>query len=172
VDDDSDRPRVATEDYINSMTHNGVPPSTLDFKLGAVCSIMRNFNVAKGLVKHQKCVITALRGTFVEIRLIDGPQRSTDSIIIPRISFKFRPPYCSFSVLRKQIPLRLAYACTFNGVHGMTLDASVVDCRYDAFAHGQLYTAISRIRTRGDGRLLVPEDYDASRNVVSQLLLQ
>ncbi|KAJ8589561.1 hypothetical protein M405DRAFT_738385 [Rhizopogon salebrosus TDB-379] len=51
-------------------------------------------------------------------------------------------------------PLRPAYATTFNGCQGLTLDKTVLDLRCDVFVHGQLYTAHSRIRVRGDSRML------------------
>jgi ATP-dependent exoDNAse (exonuclease V) alpha subunit len=57
-------------------------------------------------------------------------------------------------VQRVQFPLRVAYACTFNGCVGLTLDKTVLDLRTPVFAHGQLYTALSRVRCRADTRLL------------------
>ncbi|KAH8928617.1 hypothetical protein BT69DRAFT_1200595, partial [Atractiella rhizophila] len=50
-----------------------------------------------------------------------------------------------FKVLRKQVPLRLACAGTFNSCQGLTCDMIGLDLQGDVFAHGQLYTAISRI---------------------------
>ncbi|KAJ8590070.1 hypothetical protein M405DRAFT_816876 [Rhizopogon salebrosus TDB-379] len=55
-------------------------------------------------------------------------------------------------------PLRPAYATTFNGCQGLTLDKTVLDLRCDVFVHGQLYTALSRIRVRGDSRMLFSDD--------------
>jgi hypothetical protein len=51
-------------------------------------------------------------------------------------------------------PLQPAYATTFNGCQGLTLDKTVLDLRCDVFVHGQLYTALSCIRVRGDSRML------------------
>jgi hypothetical protein len=70
-----------------------------------------------------------------------------------------------------QLPLRLAYATTFNGCVGLTLDRTVLDQRTPVFAHGQLYT---RIRHRRDSRILLKEGVveAVSTNVVyCQLLL-
>ncbi|KIK34665.1 hypothetical protein CY34DRAFT_97558 [Suillus luteus UH-Slu-Lm8-n1] len=43
---------------------------------------------------------------------------------------------------------------TFNGCQGLTLERAVLDVRTDAFAHGQLYTVLLRVRNRDDIRAL------------------
>jgi ATP-dependent exoDNAse (exonuclease V) alpha subunit len=53
-----------------------------------------------------------------------------------------------FALLRKQFPLRVAYAVTINRAQGQELDRALVDIRDNVFTHGQCYVALSRVRRR------------------------
>lgn len=50
----------------------------------------------------------------------------------------------------RQFPLNLGYAMTIHKAQGKTLDAVVVDISRGAFAHGQVYVALSRTRRASD----------------------
>jgi hypothetical protein len=60
-----------------------------------------------------------------------------------------------------QIPLKLAWAATVHKSQGQTLDAATIEAEMGSFAHGQLYVALSRVRSI-DGlylrRRLAPDD--------------
>lgn len=87
--------------------------------------------------------------------------------------FEFKPQRVNWTVQRRQFPLRLAYATTFNSCQGLTLDRVVLDLTMPVFAHGQLYTSLSRVRTAGDICILRdPDETDHSTlNVVYHDLL-
>ncbi len=56
----------------------------------------------------------------------------------------------------KQFPLNLGYAMTIHKAQGKTLDAVVVDISRGAFAHGQVYVALSRTRHSSDMHIAAP----------------
>ncbi|KAF9232085.1 hypothetical protein BU15DRAFT_55416 [Melanogaster broomeanus] len=152
------------------LTHTGIPPYRLDLKVHAICALQCNLSVDKGLVHNARVEITALHQRFIEVRLLND----NCTHCIPCITFTFSPPHSGWTINHKQFPLRLAYATTFNGCQGLTLTRTVLDLHTDSFAHGQLYTALSRVRKHEDSMVLYNQSNDAkdTANVVyPQLLL-
>jgi hypothetical protein len=111
---------------------------------------MRNLSVDSGLVKNARVIIRRLSRHVVEVETLPSEVNSYTAgrFLLPRINFEFQPKGCPWTVQRRQFPLRLAYATTFNSCQGLTLDRAVIDIRVPTFAHGQLYTALSRVRCR------------------------
>ena len=90
------------------------------------------------------------------------------------ITFSFNPRGSNWAVNHRQFPVRAAYATTFNGLQSLTLQRAVSDLRSDPFAHGQLYTTLSRVRNRNDIRVLFApnnEDRDTANILFKRFLL-
>jgi len=65
-----------------------------------------------------------------------------------------------------------AYATTFNSCQGLTLDRIGADLTRPVFSYGQLYTALSQIRNRQCGMVLLPEEKVNTPNVTYFELLR
>jgi hypothetical protein len=82
-------------------------------------------------------------------------------VYIPRIRFKFSLKYAtSFSMLRTQFPLRLAYAMTYNKGQGQTFHKTLLDITTAPFAHGHFYVGNSRVRSSANVRFYLEEPKD------------
>jgi hypothetical protein len=166
-------------DYLSMLYEPGIPAHKLRLKVGAIYTIVRNLSIKDGLVKNARVIIEQLHQYSVVVRLLPF-QTSTHlggsrclTFPFSRINFEFRPQRSSWTILRRQLPLRLAYATTFNSCQGLTLDRAIVDLTSPVFAHGQLYGALTRFRERHNARALFASDnlLGQTANVVSQELL-
>lgn len=129
----------------------------------------------KWLVKNARVRILELHRHIVRVELLHSATPLTDDrcFYLPRINFDFHPQHTSWTVERSQFPLRLAYATTFNSCQGLTLDKVVLDLTNPVFAHGQLYTSLSRVRRGSDIHVLLSPDNESCQtiNVVHPQLL-
>ena len=167
-DPDEQLPSAVESDYLAMLNEPGVPPHQLHLKTGAICCVLRNLCIEKGLVKNARVRITELRRHIVRVELLRTTPSSDDSdcsFYLPRINFDFQPQNTSWTVRRRQFPLRLAYATTFNSCQGLTLDKVVLDLTTPVFAHGQLYTSLSRVRRSSDIRILLSPDNEDCQTV-------
>src|SRR6184192_33332 len=111
---------------------------------------MRNLSIDHGLVKNVRVIVRRMLRHTIEVETLPNETNDfqTGCYPLPRINFEFQPRFCPWTIRRRQFPLRLAYATTFNSCQGLTLDRAILDTRVPVFAHGQLYTALSRVRSR------------------------
>lgn len=170
------------------MVATGVPPHTLPLKVGTVCMITANLDPAATLMNGSRVVVVACGQHTVSVmkpedwdsrpRVDDEEmQRIVVPVhLIPPINFEFGVSAIGVKVKRRQFPLRLVYAVTFNKSQGKPLDRAAIGLRKLCFAHGQLYVALSRVRGRQFICLLInvsdrrPNGV-AARNVVHQAIL-
>jgi len=146
-------------DYVRYRRPNGMPDYSLMAKVGGVYRLLRNFSIDMGLVKNVRVVVTGTGSKLITVRVLRDTQTpGTDpsaDILLPRIVFKERLP-SGHTLCRRQFPLAPAYASTFHSCQGLTLDSVGVDLTEEVFTHGQLYTALSRIRRRSDAIVRLP----------------
>lgn len=121
----------------------------LALKPGARVMFLRN--------DRQKRWVNGTVGTVLECRARDVSVQVGPSVFTvgaetwENVRYKFSPqsgkvePTVVGTFI--QIPLRIAYAVTIHKSQGLTLERARIDLGKGAFAHGQLYVALSRCRS-------------------------
>nr|GAT43072.1 ATP-dependent DNA helicase [Mycena chlorophos] len=175
-DDVGALPPASVLDYVARRTPPGLPAHAITIKTNCVFRLLRNFSIDRGLVKNTRAVVTQVGYRLITVRVLRAGDLAfagsmDDEVLIPRICFDAKLP-SGHTLLRRQFPLAPAYATTFNSCQGLTLNRLGVDLTRPVFSHGQLYTALSRIRHRSHAQVRLRDEVEAVPNVTyTELLL-
>jgi ATP-dependent DNA helicase PIF1 len=124
-------------------------PTSLKLKKGAQVILLINKDIEMGLVNGSVGIVQNLYENSVEVKFAYG------TVLIENNNWEIRQN--EFDALtsamkkvvlatRKQIPLKLAWSMSIHKAQGSTLDRAEIDIA-DAFASGQVYVALSRVRS-------------------------
>ena len=108
--------------------------------------LLLNFNPSKGLVNGTKSICLATNSKVIQAEIATG-SKAGEIVAIPRITIESQPEQAGIHFQRLQFPVRLAFAMTINKSQGQTLDFVGLYLPSLVFSYGQLYIAMSRIKT-------------------------
>lgn len=137
--------------YLEGHDHPSMPPVQLALRETDPIFVLRNLDPSVGLVKGKRANVIQVGPTGRTVQVVTS---NGDTHTLPRICFHGTLNGLSF--LRRQLPVRLAYAGTVHRAQGESLARVVVDLRRSFWEHGQLYVAVSRVRDPGGLMVLLP----------------
>ena len=151
---------MMTQELMRYCDKGDVPAHELKLKVGDLCILMRNLDKTEGLTNNQRVIVRGFQNRSIAISIANDPTATIHHI--ERHKFRTNIPGTAFEMVRKQFPMKLAYAFTVHKAQGQELQAVLLDTIAQTFAHGQLYVALSRTRSRdGIGVFLGPEQVAA-----------
>nr|CAD2194820.1 unnamed protein product [Meloidogyne enterolobii]CAD2208164.1 unnamed protein product [Meloidogyne enterolobii] len=156
--DDPLDPYAAQQDvsYINNLTPSGLPAHHLHLKVGSVIVLLINLNTSKGLCNGTRLKIIALRDHLIEAETIYGVNQGV-TVGLSRVRMQHQDPEPDgVSFVRLQFPVRTAFCMTITKAQGQTCERLGIDFSDEPFAHGQLYTALSRCTNSNFIRVFAP----------------
>lgn len=110
--------------------------SKIELKIGAQVMLVKNINIAEGLVNGARGVVTEFRENLPVVRFRNKEYLAK----YERCFVKMSP---NVTATRLQIPLRLAWAFSIHKSQGLTLDCVEMSLA-KVFEAGQAYVALSR----------------------------
>ncbi|XP_076886945.1 uncharacterized protein LOC143536652 [Bidens hawaiensis] len=147
-------PQLYSPDLLNGLKMSGMPNHRLCLKVGVPIMLLRNINHKKGL-----CNGTRLQAVSLGRRVIKAKVVSSTNIgyrtLISQVSFTPTDKKLPFKLRRKQFPIAVCFAMTINKSQGQSLSRVGLYLKDPVFSHGQLYVALSRVKTRDGIKLVI-----------------
>ena len=134
----------------NFKQKNAPVEEKLVLKVGAQVMFTRNDSDHRW-VNGTLAKVVSLSDEKILVRLDDGAEHLVDKITWQSFAYKYdkesKKMEKELMGTFTQFPLKLAWAITIHKSQGMTFDRMVLDLRRDVFTSGQLYVALSRVRS-------------------------
>ena len=122
--------------------------------------LIRNLSITEGLCNGTRLKIISLDKFNIEAEIITE-ENIGKKVFIPRITLNTgESSSLPFILYRKQFPITLAFCMTINKSQGQTFERIGLDLRKDVFSHGQLYVALSRVRSWNTFKIYLDNQFD------------
>ena len=167
------------QDFLNSQNPKGLPPHKLLLKENCPIMLIRNLNPTEGLCNGTRLICRELKQNTICAEIAFGQHRGK-RIFLPKIPLQVSDnDKNGLPFIRTQFPVRVCFALTINKFQGQTLDYVGIYLREPVFSHGQLYVALSRVKSSAALKVLIlPGTFDGiktdcrTRNVVFEEILR
>ncbi|XP_028804724.1 uncharacterized protein LOC114759678 [Neltuma alba] len=175
TEQDSSFTELYTTEFMNTINCSGMPPHKLSLKIGCPIMLMRNIDQASGLCNGTRLRTTFLGKHFIKAVALNGSNIG-EEVLIHRMDMNPSETSLPFTMTRRQFPIIPSFAMTINKNQGQSMTNVGLFLPRPVFSHGQLYVALSRVKSI-DGLKILILDHDCkptntTTNVVYREIFQ
>ncbi|XP_061367493.1 uncharacterized protein LOC133310559 [Gastrolobium bilobum] len=164
LDDDEISP-----DILNTFSCSGIPDHKLTLKVKVPVMLLRNIDQSRGLCNGTRLLITKLGNHVVEAIVLTG-NNIGDIVLIPRMTISPSGHTFPVNFQRRQFPLVVSFAMTINKSQGQSLSHVGIYLPRSVFTHGQLYAALSRVKSRHGLKMLILDENGCVTNTTFNIV--
>jgi ATP-dependent DNA helicase PIF1 len=133
--------------------------------------LLRNLDQSEGLCNGTRLIVTKLADHVIGAKIISGKNIGT-VIYIPRIPISPSESPWPFKLIRRQFPIIVSYAMTINKSQGQSLDSVGLYLPKPVFSHGQLYVAMSRVKSKKGLKVLIHNKESGQENITTNVVFK
>lgn len=143
-----------TPDFLNGIKLSGLPNHRLVLKEGVPVMLLRNIDQPARLYNGSRLKVRRLGERVIEAEIISGSNIGKITFI-PRMKLAPSDNRIPFRFQRRQFPIFVSFAMTINKSQGQTLLQVGLYLKNPVFSRGQLYVALSRVKSKKGLKILV-----------------
>jgi ATP-dependent DNA helicase PIF1 len=160
---------VLTPEFLNSLHTSGLPNHKIKLKIGTPIMLLRNIDQTRGLCNGSRLIVTNLGQAVLGAKIMSGTHRG-NVVFLHRMDMSPSQSPWPFKMNRRQFPIIVSYAMTINKSQGQSLDCVGLYLPNPVFSHGQLYVAISRVKTKKGLKILILDDQKKATNITTNVV--
>ncbi|XP_016200273.1 ATP-dependent DNA helicase PIF1-like [Arachis ipaensis] len=158
-----------TLEFLNDIKCSGLPNHKLTLKPGVAVMLLRNIDQTSGLCNGTRLIVNELGSNVIGATVVTS-RNIGDKVYIPRMNLIPSDSGLPFKFQRRQFSLTVCFAITINMSQAQSLSHVRLYLPKSVFTHGQLYVALSRVKSHSGLRVLILDEdgnpKSSTRNIV------